>query len=149
MHYHNAFYTSTVSTRMNFSTIGIKFVLVEFVISKLVEFSLHMYYSTSANFPYYVGPKIYLILYPSLGNLSSHPHCSRIARYPSFFSQDFFHFSSYIHNGDNLNMYKNLNFHLEFLKHFSEFYVLTCKIVAILRNRHKSLKNLQTILKLV
>ena len=31
-----------------------------------------MYYSTSANFPYYVGPKIYLILYPSVGNLTTH-----------------------------------------------------------------------------
>ena len=31
-------------------------------------------------------------------------HCSRITRYPSFISQDFFHFSSFIHNGDNLNM---------------------------------------------
>ena len=31
-------------------------------------------------------------------------HCSRIARYPSFISQDFFHFSSFIHYGDNLNM---------------------------------------------
>jgi hypothetical protein len=31
-----------------------------------------MYYSTSANFPYYVGPKIYLILYPSLGKLTTH-----------------------------------------------------------------------------
>ena len=31
-------------------------------------------------------------------------HCSRITRYHSFISQDFFHFSSFIHNGDNLNM---------------------------------------------
>ena len=64
--------TSTNSTSTNSSAIGTKFVLVEFVISKLVEFSLHMYYSTSANFPYYVGPKIYLILYPSLENKTTH-----------------------------------------------------------------------------
>ena len=31
-------------------------------------------------------------------------HCSRITHYPSFISQDFFHFSLFIHNGDNLNM---------------------------------------------
>ena len=41
-------------------------------------------------------------------------HCSRITRYPSFISQDFFHFSSFIHDGDNLNMYKYLNIHGEF-----------------------------------
>ena len=39
------------------------------------------------------------------------PHCSRITRYPSFISQDFFHFSR-----DNLNMKKDLNFHGEFFK---------------------------------
>ena len=35
---------------------------------------------------------------------SNNTHCSRITRYPSFISQDFFHFSSFIHNVDNLNM---------------------------------------------
>ena len=35
---------------------------------------------------------------------TSNSHCSRIPRYPSFICQDFFHFSSFIHNGDNLNM---------------------------------------------
>ena len=29
------------------------------------------------------------------------PHCSRVARYHSFISQDFFYFSSFIHNGGN------------------------------------------------
>ena len=73
-------------------------------------------------------------LYPS--------HCSRITCYRSFISQDFFHFSSFIHNRDNLNLWKKLNFHGELLKNskfctywkfFSEFYVSTYKIVAILR----------------
>ena len=83
-------------------------------------------------------------------------HCSTIARYPSFFSQDFFfHFSSYIHNGDNLNFEFSLRIFEKFKKIlaieiFSLIFLdLTCKIVAILRNRHKSLKNLQTVLKLV
>ena len=55
-------------------------------------------------------------------NLKTHispllnPHCSRITRYPSFISQDFFHFSSFINNGDNLNMYENLRFHREFFE---------------------------------
>ena len=31
-------------------------------------------------------------------------HCSRMDRYSSFIAQDFFHFSSLINNGDNLNM---------------------------------------------
>ena len=31
-------------------------------------------------------------------------HCSRITRYVSFISQDFFHFSTFTHNGDNLNL---------------------------------------------
>ena len=31
-------------------------------------------------------------------------HCSRITRYPSFISQDFFSFSTFIQDGDNLNM---------------------------------------------
>ena len=31
-------------------------------------------------------------------------HCSRITRYPSFIAQDLFHFSTLIHDGDNLNM---------------------------------------------
>ena len=42
--------------------------------------------------------------------------CSRINHYPNFIAQDFFHFSSFIHNGDNLNMYENLSFHGEFLR---------------------------------
>ena len=33
----------------------------------------------------------------------------------SFISHDFFHFSSFIHNGDNLNLLKNLNFPSSFL----------------------------------
>ena len=40
---------------------------------------------------------------------SSAAHCSRITRYPSFISQDFFHFSTFIHDGDNLNMSENLS----------------------------------------
>ena len=49
------------------------------------------------------------ILAPALLNFcklvfGSFTHCSRISCYPSFISQDFFHFSSFIHNGDNLNM---------------------------------------------
>ena len=36
--------------------------------------------------------------------MNKNTHCSRITRYHSFISQDFFHFSSFIHNGDNLNM---------------------------------------------
>ena len=69
--------------------------------------------------------------------------CSRITSNPNFITQDFFHFSSFIHNGDNLNISKNLNFHREFLKNskfctfwkiFSGFYVFTFKIVVILRN---------------
>ena len=43
-------------------------------------------------------------------------HCSRITCYRSFISQDFFHFSSFIHNRNNLNLWGNLNFHGEFLK---------------------------------
>ena len=43
-------------------------------------------------------------------------HCSRITCYPSFIAQDFYHFSTLIHNGDNLNMYGNLRFHGEFLR---------------------------------
>jgi hypothetical protein len=43
-------------------------------------------------------------------------YCSRITRYPSFIAQDFFHFSTLIHNGHNLNMKENLMFHGEFLK---------------------------------
>ena len=39
--------------------------------------------------------------------------CSRINRYPNIIGQDFFHFSSFIHNGDNINMYENLRFHGE------------------------------------
>ena len=31
-------------------------------------------------------------------------HCSRITRYASFISLDFFHFSTFTHNGDNLNL---------------------------------------------
>ena len=31
-------------------------------------------------------------------------HCSRINRYPNFISQDYFHFSSFIHTRDNLDM---------------------------------------------
>ena len=31
-------------------------------------------------------------------------HCSRITRYASFISQDFFHFSTFTHNGENLNL---------------------------------------------
>ena len=31
-------------------------------------------------------------------------HCSRITFYDSFISQDFFHFSTFIRDGDNLNM---------------------------------------------
>jgi hypothetical protein len=41
-------------------------------------------------------------------------HCSRINRYGNFISWDLFHFSSFIHNGDNLNMQENLRFHGEF-----------------------------------
>ena len=45
----------TNSTCTNFSAIGVKFVLVEFLISKfvLVEFSLCTYYSSSTNFAQY------------------------------------------------------------------------------------------------
>ena len=42
--------------------------------------------------------------------------CSRIAHNPNFISQFFYHFSSFIHIGDNLNMYENLSFHQEFLR---------------------------------
>ena len=36
--------------------------------------------------------------------LTDSPHCSRIVRYSSFIAQDFFHFSSFINNWDNLNL---------------------------------------------
>ena len=42
--------------------------------------------------------------------------CSRTNGNPNFIAQEFFHFSSFIHNGDNLNIWENLNFHREFLK---------------------------------
>ena len=32
------------------------------------------------------------------------PQCSRKVRYSSFIAQDFFHFSSFINNWDNLNL---------------------------------------------
>ena len=38
------------------------------------------------------------------GSVGGSTHCSRVTRYPSFIAQDFFHFSTLIHNGDNLNM---------------------------------------------
>ena len=55
-------------------------------------------------------------LYSKWCRLGSHENCfiaarcfiahrSRIAHYPSFISQDFFYFSSFIHNGDNYNTY--------------------------------------------
>ena len=34
----------------------------------------------------------------------------------NYISWDFFHFSSFIHNGDNLNMKENLRFHGEILR---------------------------------
>ena len=35
---------------------------------------------------------------------------------PNFISQHFFHFSSFIHNGDNLNLQEKMKFHGEILK---------------------------------
>ena len=42
--------------------------------------------------------------------------CSRVARNPNFISQDFFHFSSFIHNGYNINLQEKMKFHGEILK---------------------------------
>ena len=42
--------------------------------------------------------------------------CSRINRNPNFIVEDFFHFSSFIHNGDNLNLQEKMKFHGEILK---------------------------------
>ena len=39
-------------------------------------------------------------------------HCLRIDRNSNFIYWDFFHFTSVIHNGDNLNMKENLRFHV-------------------------------------
>ena len=39
-----------------------------------------------------------------LDSITSNSHCSRITCYPSFISQDFFHFSTFIRDEDNLNM---------------------------------------------
>ena len=38
------------------------------------------------------------------GEFMHNSHCSRITSYHSFISQDFFHFSTFINDGDNLNM---------------------------------------------
>ena len=43
-------------------------------------------------------------------------HCSRINRYVNFISWDFFHLSSFIHNGDNLDLQEKIKFHGEILK---------------------------------
>ena len=48
----------------------------------------------------------------------SRSHCSRIDRNSNFIAQDFFHFPGVIHNGDTLNMLKNLRFHRGILKNF-------------------------------
>ena len=40
----------------------------------------------------------------SLSSIICITQCSRIDRNPSFIPQDFFHFSKFIDNGDNLNM---------------------------------------------
>ena len=53
-----------------------------------------------------------------LANFTSRTPCSRINRNANFISQDFFHFSSFILDGDNLNMLKRLRFHGEFLENF-------------------------------
>ena len=39
-----------------------------------------------------------------------------VTRNPNFISQHFFHFSSFIHNGDNLNLQEKMKFHGEILK---------------------------------
>ena len=42
--------------------------------------------------------------------------CSRVTSNPDFISQHFFHFSSFIHSGDNLNLQEKMKFHQEILK---------------------------------
>ena len=68
-------------------------------------------------------------------------HCSRVARYNSFISQDLFHFPMLIPDGDTLNSPLNLKINGRILKNsnfftywkiFSEIYVLIHKTVAIL-----------------
>ena len=89
----------------------------------------------------------------TLNGLTYIAHCSRITRYPSFIAQDFFHFSTLIHNGDNLNMYENLRFHGEFLRKlkkcrywnfFYEFCIINIKKwIEFLKNRCKYVRILQ------
>ena len=44
--------------------------------------------------------------------------CSRVTSNPNFISQHFFHFSSFIHNGDNLKLQEKIRFHGEILKNW-------------------------------
>ena len=53
---------------------------------------------------------------PSSRSEHSFQVSSRVTCNPNFISQDFLHFSSFIHNGDNMNMYVKLIFHGEILK---------------------------------
>ena len=59
--------------------------------------------------------------------------CSRVTCYPNFISQHFCHFSSFIHNGDNLNLQEKMKFHQEILKNlrFCEKKIICCEFCII------------------
>ena len=86
-------------------------------------------------------------------------HCSRINRYGNFISWDFFHLSSFIHNGDNLDMQENLRFYGEILRNlkickwgnfFDEFYIIYMqKLINFKKKEVKYIRIFQDLKKIV